>query len=53
MNKDNPVCQQSGCTGWCDVTYVNGQEWLKCRTCGAMRKVIKRIINLVKGTKND
>ena len=53
MEKNNPVCQTSGCTGWCDVTYVNGQEWLKCRTCGAMRKVTKRIINLIKGMKNE
>lgn len=53
MYKMSPVCQEKGCTGWCDVTYVNGKEWLKCRTCGSMRKVSKRITNLIKGTKND
>lgn len=49
MKKENPICPE--CTGWCEIVYIDGKEWLKCRTCGDMRKVTKRIINLVKGTK--
>ena len=46
--RQSPVCKERGCTGWCDTIYINGQEYLKCRTCGVMRKVSKRSIIPVK-----
>lgn len=48
--KINPICEI--CTAWCEIVVVNGQEYLKCRSCGFMRKVSKRDITPV-GKSND
>jgi hypothetical protein len=40
--KINPICPE--CTGYCDTIVLNGQEWLKCRSCGFMKKINKREI---------
>lgn len=41
--KQNPICQECG-LGWCDTVYINGIEYLKCRSCSHMRLVTKRTI---------
>ena len=50
--KINPICPE--CTAYCDTVVINGQEWLKCRSCGRMVKISKREITPVaKGTNEN
>lgn len=45
-SKQSSICEI--CTSWMDLVKQN--QWLKCRTCGHMIKVIKRIIIPVGGS---
>lgn len=44
-DKPSPVCTE--CTGWMYEVRVKDEDWMKCGTCGHMKKTPKRVVTIV------
>lgn len=40
----NPICGHQGCIGWLEEIRLPSGLWYRCRSCGFMKKINKRII---------